>query len=86
MNGIPPTVMRQVHCPFYRNYVADRLIGNRHKKGDNICQMPNCEKNEEAQGFIQCVVCSRWFHKGCVTPKAKLEEEFECVFCDAMYK
>ncbi|XP_033744991.1 uncharacterized protein LOC117330664 [Pecten maximus] len=85
---VPIAVMRQVHCQRYRQYVKASLLNAGAAKSDSKCDMPDCRIPKGHKRWVQCCVCGRWLHTKCcrIPTKAAIEEEYECCFCEAMYR
>ncbi|KAK3106213.1 hypothetical protein FSP39_015304 [Pinctada imbricata] len=83
----PVNIMRQVHVPAFRRHVRSAILAKGQRKTDRYCDWPECSSRRGHQRWIQCSVCGRWFHTRCVAIpiKAAIEEDFECVFCCAIY-
>ncbi|KAJ8305294.1 hypothetical protein KUTeg_015839 [Tegillarca granosa] len=87
VHGVHISIMRQVHCRAFRQYVKDRLITSGSTKDEKLCDMPGCCLRARVTRWVQCCVCGRWLHTKCcgVSVKAALEEEFVCCICQAVY-
>lgn len=87
VHGLHISIMRQVHCRAYRQYVKDRLITSGSAKDEKLCDMPGCSLRARVTRWVQCCVCGRWLHTKCcgVSVKAALEEDFVCCICQAVY-
>ena len=92
LNGLSPRVFRQVHCQYFRRFLANMLVDNMKKSDDVLCDLLTCNKpkgeyHREKRGrvrkldWVECDSCKCWCHYKCAGIESLPTGRFLCILC-----